>query len=135
MHIYQLSGEIEVTLQVAGIDDIDDNIRCMLDELLANIEFLWRIGGEGIGAREIDQVEMIAVVIGFAHLGIHGDTTIVAHTFVSTRSKVEEGSLSTVRIAHQRHVDDVVQAVCLFLGNEHLVAQGLLVGFLAIYYL
>ena len=38
MHVYQLGGEIEVALQVAGVDNVDDDIRCMLDELLAHIK-------------------------------------------------------------------------------------------------
>jgi len=90
VHVYQLGGEIEVALQVAGIDDIDHDIRRMLDELLAHIKLFRRIGRKRIGARQIYQVEMIAVVFSFAHLGIHGYSAIVAHTFVSTRCKVEQ---------------------------------------------
>ena len=90
VHVYQLGGEIEVALQVAGVDDVDDDIRRMLDELLAHIKLLWRIGREGIGARQIYQVEVIAVVFGFAHLGIYGYAAVVAHTFVSTRCEVEQ---------------------------------------------
>ena len=44
VHIYQLCGEIEIALQVAGVDDVDNDIRRMLDELLAHIEFFRRIG-------------------------------------------------------------------------------------------
>ena len=90
VHVYQLGGEIEVALQVAGIDDIDHDIRRMLDELLAHIKLFRRIGRKRIGARQIYQVEMIAVVFSFAHLGIYGYSAIVAHTFVSTRCKVEQ---------------------------------------------
>ena len=90
VHVYQLGGEIEVALQVAGVDNVDDDIRRMLDELLAHIKLFRRIGRKGIGARQIYQVEMIAVVFGFAHLGIHGYSAIVAHTFVSTRCEVEQ---------------------------------------------
>ena len=44
VHIDELSGEIEVALQVAGVDDVDDDIGCVLDELLAHIELLGRVG-------------------------------------------------------------------------------------------
>ena len=90
VHVYQLGGEIEVAFQVAGVDDVDDDIWRMLDELLAHIKLFRRIGRKGIGARQIYQIEVIAVVFGFAHLGIHGYSAIVAHTFVSTRCKVEQ---------------------------------------------
>ena len=146
VHVYQLGSEIEVALQVAGVDDVDDDIRRMLDELLAHIEFFRRIGRKGIGARQIYQVEVIAVVFGFAHLGIHGYAAVVAHTFVSTRCEVEEGSLSAVWISHQCHVDDAVESFCFLFcqgfvagrvfsfSHEHLVAECLLVAIVGIYY-
>ena len=146
VHVYQLGGEIEIALQVAGVDDVDDDIRRMLDELLAHIEFFWRISREGIGTRQIYQIEVVAVEIGFAHLGIHGYTAIVAYAFVSTRSKVEEGSLAAVWISHQCHVDDAVESFCFLFSQgfvagivfsfsyEHLVAERLLVAIVGIYY-
>ena len=75
---------------------------------------------------------MIAVVFGFAHLGVDGDTAVVAHTFVCARGEVEEGSLSAVGVADKRHVDDMVQTVGLLFSHEHLVAQCLLVGVLRV---
>ena len=146
VHIYQLCGEIEIALQVAGVDDVDDDIRRMLDELLAHIEFFWRISREGIGTRQIYQIEVVAVEIGFAHLGIHGYTTIVAYAFVSTRCEVEEGSLTAVWISHQCHIDDAVESFSFLLSQslvagivfsfsyEHLVAERLLVAIVGIYY-
>ena len=89
---------------------------------------------------------MVAVEIGFAHLGIHGYTAIIAYVFVSTRSKVEEGSLAAVRISHQCHVDDAVESFCFLFSqgfvagivfsfsHEHLVAERLLVAIVGIYY-
>ncbi len=43
VHVYQLGGEVEIALQIAGVDDVDDDIWSVLHELLAHIEFLWRI--------------------------------------------------------------------------------------------
>ena len=146
VHIYQLCGEIEIALQVAGVDDVDDDIWRMLDELLAHIEFFWRISREGIGTRQIYQIEVVAVEIGFAHLGIHGYTTIISYTFVSTRCEVEEGSLTAVWISHQCHIDDAVESFSFLLSQslvagivfsfsyEHLVAERLLVAIVGIYY-
>jgi len=146
VHIYQLCGEIEIALQVAGVNDVDDDIRRMLDELLAHIEFFWRISREGIGTRQIYQIEVVAVEIGFTYFRIHGYTAIVAYAFVSTRSKVEEGSLTAVWISHQCHVDDAVESFCFLFSqgfvagivfsfsHEHLVTECLLVAIVGIYY-
>ena len=146
VHIYQLCGEIEIALQVAGVDDVDDDIWRMLDELLAHIEFFWRISREGIGTRQIYQIEVVAVEIGFTYFRIYGYTAIVAYAFVSTRCKVEEGSLAAVWISHQCHIDDAVESFCFLFSqgfvagivfsfsHEHLVAERLLVAIVGIYY-
>jgi hypothetical protein len=55
MHIYQLCGEIEVTLQITGVNDIDDYIGGMLNELFTYVELFGRIGRERISAREVDE--------------------------------------------------------------------------------
>ena len=89
---------------------------------------------------------MVAVVFGFAYFCIHGYTAIVAYAFVSTRSKVEEGSLTAVWISYQCHVDDAVESFCFLFSqglvagivfsfsHEHLVAERLLVAIVGIYY-
>ena len=89
---------------------------------------------------------MVAVEIGFAHLGIHGYTTIISNTFVSTRCEVEEGSLTAVWVTYQCHIDDAVESFCFLLSqslvagivfsfsHEHLVAERLLVAIVGIYY-
>ena len=61
------------------------------------------------------QIEVVAVEISFAHLGIHGYTTIISNTFVSTRCEVEEGSLTAVWVPYQCHIDAAVESFCFLL--------------------
>ena len=51
VHIDELGGEVEVTLQVARIHHVDDDIRGFLDDVLAHVEFLRAVGREGIRTR------------------------------------------------------------------------------------
>ena len=43
VHIYQLGGQIEVTLQVRGIDDIDNDIGHLFCKMFAHVELFRRI--------------------------------------------------------------------------------------------
>ena len=44
VHIHELGGEIEVALNVGGVDDVDDDVRGIVQQLLADIQFLRGIG-------------------------------------------------------------------------------------------
>ena len=105
VHVDELGGEVEIALEVAGVDDVDDEVGRMVDELLANVEFLWRIGREGVGAGEIDQLDMVALILGEARLRIDRDATVVAHALMGAGGEIEERGLAAVGIADQGHVD------------------------------
>ena len=120
VHVDELCGEVEVAFEVACVDDIDHHIRCLLHELLAHVELFGGVGGERIGAREINEVEGVAFILGMSFLGIHGHARIVAYALVRTGGKVEERGLATVGVAHQCHVDDLA----LLLGSLlHLLVR------------
>ena len=105
VHVDELGGEVEIALEVTGVDDVDDEVGRMVDELLANVEFLWRIGREGVGAGEIDKLDMVALILGEARLRIDRDATVVAHALMGAGGEIEERGLAAVGIADQSHVD------------------------------
>ena len=41
VHVQQLSGQIEVALDVGRVDDVDDDIGCLFCQVLTHIELLW----------------------------------------------------------------------------------------------
>ena len=45
VHVDELCGEIQVTFEVACVDDIDYYVRRFLNNLFSHIQFFWRIGG------------------------------------------------------------------------------------------
>ena len=111
VHVDELCGEVEVALQVGRIDDVDDDVRCLVYELFAHIEFLRAVGREAVRAGEVDEVELVAVVCGVAHLRIDRHARVVAHPLVCPGGEVEERCLAAVRVAHECHADGTALAV------------------------
>ena len=44
VHIDELGGEIQIALQITSVNDVDNHVGGLLDNLLAHIQFFWRIG-------------------------------------------------------------------------------------------
>lgn len=82
MHVYELGREVEVALKVAGVYDIDDHVGSFLHELLAHVKFLGGVGGKGISAGKVNDVERVAFVLGVSSLRVHGHARVVANALV-----------------------------------------------------
>ena len=101
VHIYELRRQVEIALDIGGIDDINDNIRVLVGQVLPHIQLFRRVAREGIGAGKIGEVESVPLHLRCGCSGINGDTRIVAHAGMSATGKVEEGGLTTVGIADE----------------------------------
>ena len=110
VHIEELCGEVEVALKVAGINDIDDHVGHLLLQVFADIKLLGRIAGQGIGAGQVNEIELIAEHRGMGLGGVDGDAAVVAHTSVGSAGKIEERRLTAVGIAYERHIDGTALA-------------------------
>ena len=132
VHVYQLGGQVEVALQVGGIDYVNDDIRCLVDDVTAHVDFLGRIGRERIRARQVDDAEVIALEVEEAFLGIDRHAAVIAHMLVRTRGDVEERRLAAIRIAHEGHVDGAAlvarQVTHLLLGQADVLLQAFVVA-------
>ena len=73
VHVDELRGEVEVTLQIACVDDVYNDVRGLLYELLAHIKLFWRIGRERVGAGQVDEVKLITFKCGVAFFGVNGN--------------------------------------------------------------
>ena len=126
VHINELGGEVEVALQVGCVDDIDDHIRSLLHQLLAYIKFLRGIGRKRVRARQVHQVELVALELRMSHLGIHGHTGVVPYPFMGTTCKVEQAGFSTVGIPDQGHIDNLtpfLRSLTKLYGREWLIGR------------
>ena len=106
VHIDQLGGEIEVSLQITGIDDVDNDIGCLVNDLFTYIQLLRTVGTQRVSAGEIHKIQLISFIMGHTLLGIHGNTTVVSNALMSTGSEVEQGCLTTVGVSNQCDIDD-----------------------------
>ena len=53
VQLQQLCGEIQVSLQVGGVDDVDDGIRSFVHQVLPGDHFLHGVRGKGIDSRKV----------------------------------------------------------------------------------
>ena len=58
--------------------------------MFTHIKFFWRIAGEGIGAWQVCQVELIAKHGGMCLCGIDSYTRVVTHMSMGTGGKIKE---------------------------------------------
>ena len=84
MHIYKLTREVQVALQIAGVDDVDDDVRGLLYYLFANIEFLRGVGRQGLGAWKVYYVELLTLKGGVPFLCVYRHARVVADMFVGS---------------------------------------------------
>ena len=107
VHVDELGRQVEVALDVGRVDDIDDDVGHGVDEVLPDIEFLRRIGREGVGAGEVDEGDVVTLVGEVAFLGVHRHAAVVADVFMAAGGDVEKGGLAAVGVADEGHADDV----------------------------
>ena len=50
IHVDQLGREIEVSLQIGGVQDVQDDIGLLLIQMMPDIQFFGRVSREGIGS-------------------------------------------------------------------------------------
>jgi len=97
----ELAGQVEIPLQVGGVDDIDDHFRALIDQIVAGDKFLDRIGGHRVGAWKIGDGDPITLMIDMAFLVVDGYARIVADMLTGAGELVEESGLAGVGIARQ----------------------------------
>ncbi len=134
VHVDELRGEKQVAFEVRGIDHVDDHVGHFAEQVAAHVELFGRVFGDGIGARQVDQLERVAVLTERGPFGSDRHAAVVAHSFVRAGGGVEERRLSAVGVAHQRHVDRFARFVqkpvdrfapeCRFGGQIDIPADG-----------
>ncbi len=106
--IEDLVDEVEVALEIRGVDDADDpvglrRVEAPAEEHIAQYRFVGRARGERIRAGQIDDLDRTAVLrVGRADFLFDGDAGIVADFLAQAGQGVEEGCLAGVGIAHHR---------------------------------
>ena len=98
--LHELHGEVEVALDVGGIDDVDDAVGMVFQDEATADDFLARVGAEAVDAREVGDGG-IGMSLDGAVLAVDGDAREVADVLLAARQLVEERRLSAVLIADE----------------------------------
>ena len=102
-----LADQIQVSLQVAGIDDADDRLWLLLlvappQQHVNRDHFVGRARGEAVGARQIDQRECLPAGAHLADLFFDRHPGIIPHPLSRSDQRIKQRRLARVGIAHQR---------------------------------
>ncbi len=103
-NLHQLCGEIEVSLQVGGIDDIQDDIRAFLNQIITRNHLFQCIGGKGVDARKVGH-DNVLVILQAAFLLLNRNTRPVADELIRAGQRIEQGRLPAVWIAREGNAD------------------------------
>ena len=108
--VNDLQNEIEMSFEACGIHHADDEIRCRLSlqpaqQDVAGHLLVRRVGGERVGARQVDDLELLAVGSAQCCAGpLHGNAGIVAHLAILAGKRIEEGGLARIRVPDKGHL-------------------------------
>ena len=83
VHIDELGGKVEISLQIGCVHDIDDHIRSVFHEILPHIQFFRTIGRQRICPRKVNDSEMISSIFEKALLSIDRNAAVVTDMFVA----------------------------------------------------
>ena len=100
----QLSGQVEIPLNICSVNDIQDSIRALLDQICTGHNLLRRIGRQRINARKILERYMLKP-FQRTLLFFHGNPRPVTHILIGSCQRIKQGRLSAVWISGQRYFD------------------------------
>ena len=102
--IHQLRRQVEAARNGRGIDDVDDDIRIGLLQVVARDLFVYCVSSatETVGARQVHDFGLTAAMIVAPGLVLYGYAGPVADALPTPREAVEYGRLAAVGIADDR---------------------------------
>ena len=95
---HELHGEVEVALDVVGINDVDDGFGLLLHDELARNHFFVGVRRKRVDARQVGD-RGVGMAFDDAVLAVDGDAWEVADMLVGPRQLVEEGRLAAVLLS------------------------------------
>ena len=96
----QLGGQVEVTLNVGAVDDVQNGVWMLIDQIAPGHHFLRGVGRQGINARKVLNDHLRVPLPGALFL-LHRHAGPVAHILVGAGENVEQCGFSAVGIARQ----------------------------------
>ena len=100
----ELGGEIQVTLEVRAVDDVQDRVGTLGDEVVTGDDFLQRVGGQGVNTGKVHDDHVI-VLLELTFLLFHGDAGPVTDELVRTGQRIKQRRLTAVGVAREGNFD------------------------------
>ena len=100
LHFKKLQRQIEVALDIRGVDDIDDAIRLLIQDKIAGHDLLGRIGAQGIDTRQIDDAAALCAA-HHALLAVDRHAGEIADMLVGPGELIEQRRFAAVLISDQ----------------------------------
>ncbi len=98
IEFHELHGEVEVALYIAGIHDVDDACRLLVEYELTRDYLFRRIRGEGIDAGEICDPRL-RIAFYDTIFAVNGHAREIAYMLVGTGQLIEKGGLAAILVA------------------------------------
>ena len=98
IELHELEREVEVALDIGGVDDVDHRVGLRLENKLAAHNFLARIRRERVNAGKIGY-RRLGMIANLAILAIDRHAGEVAHVLVGAGKAVEERGLAAILVA------------------------------------
>ena len=99
--LQQLGAEVEVALQVGGVEHVQHQVHFGGGQILGGHPFVLAARRQRIGARQVHHLQRAALVLESATAPLHRDPGPVAHMVPGARQGVEQRGLPAVGIARQ----------------------------------
>ena len=101
MHFYQLQRQVQIALQIGGVDDVDDGVRLLPKDKVTCEDLLRRVGTQGINAGQIHN-DAVFLPADLAHFSVDCHAREVADMLAGAGQLIEQCGLSAILIAHKR---------------------------------
>jgi len=123
-HLQKLGGEIEVTLRIGGVDDVDDQIRLggmyeIPGDLLVQGD-VFASDVQGVGARQVDHFVINPPEAAGTGLALHGDPRPVADPLPGAGQRIEQSGLAAIGVAHDADLVTIRHLSFLHLDGRRL---------------
>ena len=100
----KLGGEIQVTLEVRAVDDVQDRVGTLTDQVVTGDDFLQRVRGQGVNTGKVHDDHVI-VLFELTFLFLHGDAGPVTNELVRTGQRIKQRRLTAVGVAREGNFD------------------------------
>ena len=100
VHFQELYSQIQIALNICGVNDIDDRMRFFVEYKFAGDQFLTAVGGHGINAGQVRD-KRVGIMADRTVFTADGHAGKVADMLVGSCELIEQCGLAAVLISHQ----------------------------------